>query len=153
MIMHKVMFLALLGLVVGGPLVAQEMHHHVPEKIQRSFHRDYPEARDPQWSSSNGQWHAYFDDHSRYDRGEMVAYYDQYGHHIDSHIPYDRDDVPSAVVERTHRNYPDGKNYTYTRIERSGGQPLFRVELNLENKNRTLYVDESGHEQKYHDHH
>jgi len=147
------MFLTSFVLVVSGQLFAQDMHQHVPGKIQRSFQRDYPEARDAQWGSTNGQWHAYFEDHSRYDRGEMVAYYDQYGHHIDSHIRYDYNDVPSAVVERTHRNYPGGTDYTYTRIERPVGQPLFQVELNLQNKNKRLYVDEYGHEQKYHDHH
>jgi hypothetical protein len=151
--MNKAMFLPLFVLVSGGQLVAQDMHRHAPASIQRSFQRDYPEARNPQWSSTNGQWHADFDDHSKYDRGQMVAHYDRYGHHIDSHIPYDRNDVPSAIVDRTQRNYPGGSDYTYTRIERPAGQPLFQVSLNLQNKNRTLYVDDNGREQKYHDRH
>src|SRR5579859_3980550 len=116
--MNKVMFLASFVLVAGGQLIAQDMHQHAPAAIQRSFQRDYPEARDPRWNSTNGQWHADFDDHSRYDRGAMVANYDHYGHHIDSHIPYNDNDVPSAVIGRTQRNYPGGRNYTYTRIER-----------------------------------
>jgi hypothetical protein len=151
--MNKVLFLALGVFLVDGQLLAQDTHRHVPASIQRSFKRDYPEARNPQWSSTKGQWHADFDDHSRYDRGQMVANYDQYGQHIDSHIPYDRNDVPSAVVDGTQRNYPGGQNYTYTRIERPTGNPLFQVTLDLQNKNRTHYVDENGREQKYHDHH
>lgn len=146
------MFLALFVLVADGQVIAQDTRH-APAAIRRSFERDYPEARDPQWSSTHSQWHADFNDHSRYDRGEMVAHYDQYGHHIDSHIPYDRDDVPSVVVDRTQRNYPGGRDYTYTRIERRAGRPLFRVSLRLQNKNRTIYVDDNGHEHRYHDRH
>jgi len=146
------MFLALFVLVLGGQLLAQE-NRHAPTAVQKSFSRDYPEASDPQWTSTNGQWHADFDDKSQNDRGAMVANYDQSGHHIDSHIPYDRNDVPAAVVGTTEKNYPGGKSYSYTRIERPVGQPLFQVDLNLKNKNKTLYVDESGHEQKYNAHH
>ena len=152
--MNKVLFLALLASLGGsGLLLAQESHRHVPTSIQRSFSRDYPEARDPQWTSTRGQWHANFEDHSRYDRGEMVANYNQYGHHIDSHIRYDRNDVPPAVLERTQRNYPGGQHYAYTRIERPAGRPLFQVTLDLQNRNRTVYVDENGREQKYRDNH
>jgi len=146
------MFLALFILAVGGRVIAQEARH-APTAVQKSFQKDYPEARDAQWSSTNGQWHADFDDRSKSDRGQMVANYDQHGNHIDSHIPYDNNDVPSPVVDRAQKNYPGGKNYTYTRIERPVGQPLFRVDLNLQNKNKTLYVDESGREQKYQAHH
>src|SRR5579859_367303 len=139
--MNRVLFLALF-VVVSGPLIAQNSRH-TPAAVQRSFGRDYPEARDPQWSSTNSQWHANFDDHSRNDRGAMVANYDQYGHHIDSHIPYDHNDVPPAVVDRTERNHPGGRDYRYTRIERPVGRPLFQVSLSLQNRNRKLYVDDN----------
>ena len=145
--------LAILFLASGSFAMAQDDHRNAPENVRQSFHKDFPDANNASWSRNNTQWHARFNDRSADDRGEMVAYYDQYGHHIDSHIRYDYNDVPSAVVERTHRNYPGGTDYTYTRIERPVGQPLFQVELNLQNKNKRLYVDEYGHEQKYHDHH
>ena len=150
--MNKVVFLALFAVVVGGQVTAQD-YRHAPASVRRSFGRDYPEARDPQWSSTHGQWHANFDDHGRYSRGEMVANYNQYGRHIDSHIPYDNNDVPSTVVDRTQRNHPGGRDYTYTRIERPAGRSLFQVSLNLQNRNRTLYVVDNGREQQYHDHH
>jgi len=151
--MNKTMFLGLVLLVVAGPLVAQERHQHAPAAVKKSFQRDYPDARDPQWTSANGRWHANFTDHRRFDRGEMVANYDRTGHHVDSRIPYDRNDVPSTVINRTEGNYPGGKNYSYTRIERTGGQPLFQVDLYLKNRNKTVYVDENGHEQAYHARH
>ena len=150
--MNKVLMLAFFASVASGQTIAQDTRQHVPPAIQRSFQRDYPEAHDPRWSSTNGQWHADFDDHSRYDRGEMVANYDRYGHHIDSYIPYDPNDVPMVVVHRTQRNYPGGRDHRYTRIERPAGRPLFQVRLNLRNETRTVYLDENGNEQRYHDH-
>jgi len=143
------MFLAFFGLVISGQLIAQDAKR-APDAVQKSFQKDYPEARDAQWSSTSGQWHAGFTDKSDGDRGEMVANYDQTGNHIDSQIPYDLSDVPPAVVEGA--NYPGAENYTYTRIERPTGDPLFQVDMNLQNKNKTLYVDEAGHEQKYNAH-
>jgi hypothetical protein len=151
--MNKLMFLTLFVLALAGRLIAQNSHQHAPSTVQRSFQKDYPEARNPKWSSVNGQWHANFDDHSQYDRGEMVAHYDRNGHHVDSHIPYDRNDVPPAVVEKAQKNYPGGRDYSYTRIEHPGKQPLFQVSLNLRGSNRTLYVDDHGQEKKYNDHH
>src|ERR1700733_4290395 len=146
--MNKRMFLALCVLAVSGPLMAQD-EHRAPAAVQKSFQKDYPEAKDAQWSSTNGQWHAGFSDHSQTDNGEMVANYDQDGIHIDSQIPYDLSDVPSVVVDQTQKNYPGGTNYAYTRIERPVGDPLFQVDMNLQNKNKTTYMDEGGHEQKY----
>lgn len=151
--MKKVMFLTLIVWAVTSQLIAQDGHRRAPENVQRSFQRDYPEAQNPKWSSSHSQWHANFADHSQYDRGEMVAHYDQYGHHVDSHIPYDRNDVPSAVVQRTESNYPGGRDYTYTRIEHPGRQPLFQVNLNMQGKNKTLYLDDNGRRKTYNDHH
>jgi hypothetical protein len=150
--MNKRMFLALFVLVVSGQLMAQDARH-APEAVQKSFQKDYPGAKDPQWSSTNGQWHAGFTDQSEGDRGEMVSNYDESGIHIDSQIPYDLNDVPAAVVGGTQKSYPTGTNYTYTRIERPDGDPLFQVDMNLQNKNKTTYMDESGHEQKYPNHH
>lgn len=140
-------------LAFAGSLVAQDRQHQPPRAVQQAFHRNYPEAGDPQWSSSHGQWNADFSDRSRYDRGEMVAHYDHRGRHIDSHIPYDRNDVPPAVIQRTERRHPGGRDYRYTRIESPGQQPLFQVSLNLGGSNKTMYVDENGRERQYHDHH
>jgi hypothetical protein len=145
-------FVIFLSLATGTGLFAQEGDRHVPSSVQHSFQRDYPEARDPHWTQEHGQWHADFEDHSRYDRGEMVAHYDHYGHHIDSHIPYDPNDVPRPVIERTHRHY-HARDYSYERIERPNAQPLFRVSLNLDGGQKTVYMDENGRERMHNDHH
>jgi len=151
--MNKLIFLAFFTLASTGQLIAQDGQNHAPRGVQRAFQRDYPEAHNPQWNRVHGQWHANFEDRSRFDRGEMVAHYDQYGHHVDSHIPYDRNDVPPVVIERTRRYYPDGRDYNYTRIEHPGRQPLFQVSFSIGGKSRTTYVDDNGREKKYNDHH
>ena len=151
--MSKGILSTLIILAFAGSLSAQDRHQQAPSTIQRSFHRDYPEAGNPQWRSTSGQWSADFTDRSRYDRGEMVAHYDQSGHHVDSHIPYDRNDVPPVVVQKTERNYPGARDYNYTRIEHPGQKPLFQVNLNLRGSNKTVYLDDNGREKQYHDHH
>ena len=151
--MNKGLVMAFICLATASQSIAQESRHHTPAAVQHAFQRDYPEARDPQWSSTNGQWSANFTDHSQYDRGEMVAHYDRSGHHVDSHIPYDRGDVPQVVIERAQRNYPDAGDYNYTRIERPGGQPLFQVSLRTHGRRRTMYLDDNGRERRYYDHH
>lgn len=151
--MNKLKFLTVIALAIGGPSVAQESHHHVPAAVQHSFQRDYPQAGDAQWSETNGQWNASFTDHSQADMGEMVAHYDRTGHHVDSRIPYDRGDVPQAVVEQTQRRYPGASDDNYTRIERPGGQPLFQVSLRTHGRRHTMYVDDKGRERKYTDRH
>jgi len=147
----------LIVFLAAGSQVALAQHgnddQHVPHSIQQRFQKDYPEARDAHWSSSRNEWHADFTDHSRYDRGEMVAHYDRSGRHIDSHIPYDRNDVPSPVVQHVEKRYPGSSDHSYTRIERPGGQPLFQVNMNLNGKRTNKYVDDHGRERPYQDHH
>jgi hypothetical protein len=125
----------------------------VPRSVQQRFQKDYPDAGNAKWGRSGGEWHADFTDHSRYDRGEMVAHYDRNGHHLDSHIPYDRNDVPTPVIHHMERRYPGASNPSYTRIERPGGQPLFQVSLNLNGHRTNRYVDDQGRERSYQDRH
>src|SRR5580704_16593811 len=103
--MKKVFVITIVCLATAGQSIAQDGRHHAPTAVRHAFQRDYPEAGDPQWNLTNGQWSADFTDHSQYDRGEMVAHYDRSGHHVDSHIPYDRNDVPAPVIEKTQRSY------------------------------------------------
>ena len=145
--------LAFAILMAGSPLLAQNNYGHAPARVQQSFHRDYPDEKDARWSQSNGQWHADFNDHSRQDRGEMVAHYDQNGRHLDSHIRYDPNDVPAPVVERTRTRYQGARDVSYTRIEHPGGTSLFQVQLNLGGKTHVSYVDEQGRNRTYNDRH
>jgi hypothetical protein len=151
--MKKVLIFLLV--VYGQSVHAQRDRgdQQVPRTVQQNFHKQYPDARDTRWSSSGGDWHADFTDHSPADRGEMVAHYDHSGHHIDSHIPYDRNDVPTPVVRHIEQRYPGGSDHSYTRIERPGKQPLFQISLNLNGKRTHKYVDDQGREKNYEDHH
>jgi len=143
----------LLLLIPGGLLFAQNSHQHAPDQVQQSFHKDYPDAGNARWSQSNGQWHADFNDHSQADNGEMVAHYDRYGHHVDTHIPYDRNDVPAPVVDHVQLKYRSAQQYRYTRIEHPNGNEFFQVKVNLHGRAKTVYMDEQGHERHYEDHH
>lgn len=150
----KKSFLVLLLLVPAGLLVAQSRSRQAPEPIQQSFHKDYPDAGNPRWSQSNGEWHADFTDRSSDDRGEMVAHYGRNGRHIDSHIPYNREDVPAPVLEKAKRHYHGGRNYRFTQIERPGeNNALFQVRVNLNGRDRTTYLDENGRSREYQDRH
>lgn len=125
----------------------------VPRNVQHSFQRDYPKAADTRWSSSGNQYHAEFTDHSPADRGEMVAHYDHEGRHIDSHIPYDRNDVPTPVMHHVERHYPGSSDQYYTRIERPGRRPVFQVSMTFNGRHTNKYVDDHGTEREYQDHH
>lgn len=51
-------------------------NHDVPDEVRRSFHRDNPEAQNPQWNSSNGQWRSTYKDGNNKD---VESYYDNNG--------------------------------------------------------------------------
>jgi hypothetical protein len=131
----------------------QQQQQQPPTNVQRSFQRDYPQANDTRWSRNGNQWNANFTDRSPNDNGAMSSHYDHNGRHLDSHIPYDRNDVPSNIRERMERRYPHGRDYRYTRIEDYGGQPLFQIHLNIGGQPKTMYVDEQGRERSYNDRH
>ena len=147
--------LPFLFILYGQSVVAQQNRgeQHVPQAVQHNFQKQYPGAGETHWSSSGGEWHANFTDRSPSDRGEMVAHYDHSGRHLDSHIPYDRNDVPTPVVQHIKKRYPGASDHFYTRIERPGEQPIFQVSLNLNGKHTNKYVDDQGRERNYHDHH
>ena len=133
-----------------GQKAEYQQHQRVaPRAVQQRFHRDYPEATDTRWNYSQGRWNADFTDHSRYDRGEMVAHYDHTGRHVDSHIPYDRNDVPDPVIRHVEKRYPGSKDQYYTRIERPGSKALFQITMNFKGRHTTRYVDDEGRERTY----
>jgi hypothetical protein len=143
----KKIILSLLLLAPCGFLIAQD-RQHPSDRVQHAFQRDYPEAKEPHWSQNNGRWHARFDDRSAYDRGEMIAHYDRYGRHIESHTFYNHEDVPAPVMERARTRY-HGDNYRFTRIERPGTPSFFKIQFTLGGRERTTYLDERGRERNY----
>jgi hypothetical protein len=130
-------------------LFAQENYHHAPEQVRSGFHRDFPAAGEARWSQSNGRWNASFNDQGPSANGEMIARYDGSGRHVDSHIRYDRNDVPAPVVERAQSRYAGGRNYRFTRIEGSDGNGFFQVKVSHRGRNRTAYMDEQGRDHSY----
>jgi len=126
---------------------------HVPRNVQQNFQKQFPQAADTRWSHSGNDWQADFTDHSPEDRGEMVAHYGRNGRHLDSHIPYDRNDVPSTVTRNVEKRYPHSKDHFYTRIERPGMQPLFQVSMTIGGKHTYRYVDDQGRQRTYNGRH
>jgi hypothetical protein len=120
------------------------------DKVRQSFQRDYPNARDAQWSQTNNQWHStYKDDQNR----NVNAYYDQDGNRVDTHISLNRKDVPQNVDNRANSKYHANGNYQVQRIERPSNPPLFQIRIQTGTKDRTVYMDEQGRERRYNDHH
>lgn len=152
--MKKLLFIIV---ILGIGRIAMGQDHRgqqqVPANVQRSFQKQYPQANDAHWSRSGNRWSANFTDRSPRDNGEMVSHYDNNGRYLDSHIPYDRNDVPSNIRNRMEKRYPHGRDYSYTRIEHDGGQPLFQVSLNIGGQRKTTYVDDQGRDRTYHDRH
>lgn len=151
--MKKILFVvAILGIAKLSMGQDRRDQQQVPARVQQSFQRDYPKASDTRWSRNGNQWNANFTDRGPEDNGEMVSHYDHNGRHLESRIPYDRNDVPTTVRDRMERKYPHSRDYRYTRIERHGAEPLFQVRLNIGGTQKTAYTDEQGREREYHEH-
>jgi hypothetical protein len=150
--MNKLIFSSLLLLTAAG-LSAQGMHSHAqaPSTVTESFQKDYPDAKQPQWKQSNGQWNANFKRTS--DNHNVAAYYDGKGQHIDSHVNLHKTDVPAPVVDRVSSKYPGGHVSQYTKIERPNDNEVYQVKVKQHNKSRTVYVDGQGKDQSYRDKH
>jgi hypothetical protein len=87
-----------------------------------------------------------------YNNGETTAYFDASGRHIETHIPYDYNDVPASVRNHTRDHYGASDNYDYTRIDRYGEKPVYKTQIWHKNHSRkTIYIDNDGHEREYHE--
>jgi hypothetical protein len=118
---------------------------NVPQVVQQSYQREYPNYNNSTWDQRNNQWHTrYMDrDHNR----NVDVYYDRSGRRVLTQSDWDRDDVPVTVKERIRRKYHD-ENYNVYRIERPGRGILFQITLGG-NNNRRVYFDENGREVRY----
>jgi hypothetical protein len=116
-------------------------------RVQLSFQKDYPDARDARWIQTNDQWHAnYRDDRNR----NMDVYYDNYGNRTDTHIGWDSRDVPQRVDSRINRRYHTNGDYRVERIERPNYRPLFQIRIGTRTP---IYMDDQGRRRRYNDHH
>lgn len=118
-----------------------------PDEVRRSFERDYPNAQNPQWNNSNGQWHASFRDQNN---KNIETHYDNYGRRIDTHTPYDQNEFPGNVRDRADRRYNTNGNYNGYRIDRPDYEPLFQLKIQ---SGRTIYMNENGEKRRYKDRH
>lgn len=120
-----------------------------PATVQQNFQRENPN-QNAKWNYRNNEWHATYQDNNN---RNVETYYDRTGRRRDSHIAWNRTDVPRDLDDRINKRYHT-TNYNAVRIERPNSQPLFQISLNMgRGRNRTVYMDEQGRERQYSDHH
>ena len=125
-----------------------QSHQRPPAAVQKSFQNDYPQSKSGQWSHSNGSWNVSFTDKD-HNNGEVTAHFNDNGDHTDTHVPYDRNDVPAPVTDKVKNNYSGYSKADFTRIDQAGGNSVYQVNLKNKNAHKTVYMDERGNETKY----
>jgi hypothetical protein len=126
--------------------------YNPPRHVRESFQKEYPQSQPGQWNHSSAGWSVNFDDRD-HNNGEVTAHFDGSGRHIDTHVPYDNNDVPAPVMDHVRSRYPGSDQYDVTRIDRSG-QGVYQFRLRHQKKSRTLYLDENGQQRNdYRDRH
>lgn len=133
--------------------MGQHERKKVPVEVEKSFHVDFPEAKNPQWQKTHRHWAAYFYDRSPKQRGEMIAYYDQSGKMIDAHIPFDEKDVPPFVIKQLQKKYNGSDNYRFTKIVPHHTNGFFEVWIHYDGQEKRVCIDELGQERIYDDMH
>jgi hypothetical protein len=133
-------------------IVFSQNNHRPPTAVRKSFQNDYPQSKSGQWSHSRGGWNVSFTDKD-HDNGEVTAHFNDNGDHTDTHVPYDRNDVPAPVKDNVRNNYSGYGNADFTRIDRADGNSVYQVNLKNKNAHKTVYMNERGKETKYQDSH
>jgi hypothetical protein len=148
--MKRSLFTMLFGLgVVFG---FSQQSNEPPRNVSQSFQKEYPQSHASQWNQSNTGWSVSFKDKD-HNNGEATAYFDESGRHVDTHIPYDKHDVPSPVKKHMQHGYGTSDNYDYTRIDHYGEKTVYKTQFKHKNREKTIYVDNDGHEKDYQDKH
>ena len=88
-----------------------------------------------------------------HNNGEVTAHFTENGGHADTHVPYDRSDVPAPVRDNVKHKYQGYGNADYTRIDRADGNSVYQVNLKNKRTHKTVYMDERGNETRYEDRH
>ena len=123
-----------------------------PQRVRESFQREYPQVEPSRWHRNNDGWSADFEDRA-HDNGEVTANFDIRGRHLDTHIYYDNGDVPAPIVQNLHQRYQGSDGYEVTRIDRPDHHHYYQARFRSHNKQRTIYMDDRGREQQFHDRH
>ncbi len=125
-----------------------QYNHRPPTNVSQSFQKEYPQSKPSEWSHSNRGWSVTFEDRD-HNNGEATAYFDESGRHLETHIPYDDQDVPGPVKDHIRNSYRGADNYEYTRIDRPGEKGIYKTHFRHRKKYKTVYVDYTGHERPY----
>jgi hypothetical protein len=120
-----------------------------PRNVRQSFQKEYPNSKSREWIHSGTGWSVNFEDRD-HNYGEVTAHFDSRGRHLDTHIPYASNDVPAPVAEKVRHSYSKYGNYDVTRIDRSGENSVYRLNLRSKTRSKTVYVDEKGEKRSYH---
>jgi hypothetical protein len=148
--MKRSLFTILFGF---GVVFGFSQHYNTPPKnVSQSFQKEYPHSQASQWDQSNDEWSVSFKDKD-HDNGEATAYFDASGRHVDTHIPYDKHDVPSSVKNHVQHSYGGWDKYDYTRIDHAGEKSVYKTKVKHKNHEKTIYMDNGGHEREYQDKH
>jgi len=143
---------SLLTLILGlGVVAGFSQHYNTPPKnVSQSFHREYPKSHASEWSKSSSGWSVSFKDRD-HDNGEATAYFNATGSYVETHIPYDKHDVPPPVKKHIQESYGSSDKYDYTRIDHYSGKTYYKTQVKHKNQSKNIYMDNDGHEKDYHD--
>ena len=123
-----------------------------PKSVSGSFQVDYPHSHPSHWVQSSVGWSVSFQDND-HNNGQVIAYYDMSGRHIDTHIPYENHDVPHTVRDHMHDSYGGSGHYEYTRIDHYGENHVYMTHYKHKKQYKIVYMDNDGHEREYKDMH
>ncbi len=126
--------------------------HNPPDNVRKSFQKEYPKSQPANWNQSKTGWSVDFEDKD-HNNGEATAHFDASGSHVDTHVPYDNNDVPAPVIENVNSSYPGSDNQEYTRIDRPGESGVYQVNLSQHGTPKTVYMDNKGEKKNYRDKH
>jgi hypothetical protein len=119
-----------------------------PANVRESFQKEYPQSKSSEWVHSSAGWSVNFEDKD-HNYGEVTANFDNKGNHLETDIPFDNKDVPAPVIQNVKSKYPKTPDYDVTRIDRSGENSVYKVNLKDKNSNHTIYLDEKGQKKDY----
>jgi hypothetical protein len=145
--MKKILMTFLFGVTMN--FAFPQAGYHPPKAVSESFQKEYPHSSPSHWTHSATGWRVEFEDKD-FDNGEVTANFDSRGKHLETQIPYDEGDVPAAVKDNLHKQYPGSDNYAYTRIDRPGNKPIYKATFRHKKKSTTTYVDQQGGKHNYH---
>ncbi len=136
------------GLIFAGEVsAATHDNMTVPDRINRSFHRDFKGVSSTHWKKEDNKWDVSFVKNDR--NVKMTACYNWMGHRIDSRMPVGQSALPIKVVDELNSKYAGRFAPEFTKIDRAWKTDLYSVKVKENGIYKTLYLDKNGHEHDY----